>query len=179
VPSVTQVKRLYARGDGTEAPSYDDFTVDGNRLYALAHASVDVFELDDAKRTVPVRNDCGTNGILKAPLEAADVAVFAGHRPNPKPPAGISFAAGRFGNSFGAYVFDWAKLPDGRYAVAYGEAGVVICDAKGSYVAELPRDSSGWVALFASEVLCKDGAVYVKEGDGKAYRLPLPGGLFR
>ena len=56
VPAVPQVKHLYDRGDGTAAPSYDDFTIDGTRLYALAHASVDVFELDDAMRTTDAPN---------------------------------------------------------------------------------------------------------------------------
>ena len=88
---------------------------------------------------------------------------------NPRPPEGVSFQAGRFGNSFGAFVFDWVKLPDGRYAVAYGEAGVVLCDEKGAFAADLPRGTDGWAALFAAEVLCKDGKVFVKDGDGKVF----------
>lgn len=170
VPAVPQVKRLYDRGDGLEAPSYDDFTVDGTRLYALAHASLDVFELDDPARTREAANDCGTNGVQKAPPPSADVAVFAGHRPNPKAPEGVEFRPGRFGNCFGAYVFDWAKLPDGRYAVAYGEAGLVFCDAQGNFVSEPLRGADGCASVFAAEVVVRDGAVYVKDGDGKAWR---------
>ena len=158
---------VYDRGDGTEAPSYDDFTVDGNRLYALAHASVDVFELDDATRTTETPNDCGVNGIAKTLAKEADAAVFAGHVATAKAPDGIIFRPGRFGNCFGAYVFDWAKLPDGRYAVAYGEAGLVFCDAKGNFVSEPLRGPDGLASVFAAEVICKDGRVYVKDGDSK------------
>lgn len=170
VPAVPQVKHLYDRGDGTAAPSYDDFTIDGTRLYALAHASVDVFELDDAMRTTDAPNDCGVNGIAKTPAQEADAAVFAGHEANPKAPDGVVFRPGRFGNCFGAYVFDWAKLPDGRYAVAYGEAGLVFCDAKGGFSSEPPRGPDGLASVFAAEVLCKDGRVYVKDGDGKVWQ---------
>lgn len=170
VPAVPQVKHLYDRGDGTEAPSYDDFTVDGNRLYALAHASVDVFELDDATRTTETPNDCGVNGIAKTLAKEADAAVFAGHVAKAKAPDGIVFRPGRFGNCFGAYVFDWAKLPDGRYAVAYGEAGLVFCDAKGAFSSEPLRGPDGLASVFAAEVICKDGCVYVKDGDGKAWQ---------
>ena len=173
VPAVPQVRRLYARGVGTAAPSYDDFTVEGGRLYALAHASLDVFELEDASRTVEVRNACGENGVLKAPLVPVETDAFAGHVPNPKPPTGVTFRAGRFGNAFGAYVFDWVQLPDGRYAVAYGEAGLVFCDAKGGFASELPRGTDGWVALFAAEVVVKDDSLYVKDGDGRAFRFPV------
>ena len=170
VPAVPQVKRLYDRGDGTEAPSYDDFTVDGNRLYALAHASVDVFELDDETRTTEVPNDCGVNGIAKTPVKEVDAALFAGHVAKAKAPDGIVFRPGRFGNCFGAYVFDWAKLPDGRYAVAYGEAGLVFCDAKGAFSSEPLRGPDGLASVFAAEVICKDGRVCVKDGDGKVWQ---------
>ena len=172
-PSAPRVKHLYDRGDGADAPGYDDFTVDGGKLYALAHASLDVFELDDVKRTTEVPNDCGLNGVLKEPLKEVDAAIFAGHVTNPRLPEGVSFQAGRFGNSFGAFVFDWVKLPDGRYAVAYGEAGVVLCDEKGAFAAELPRSTNGWTALFAAEVLCKGGKIFVKDGEGKAFEVDL------
>jgi len=179
VPFQPQVKRLYTRGDGTEAPSYDDFTVDGGRLYALAHASVDVFDLKDEKQTTSVPNDCGSRGVLTAPLTEGDAAVFAGHVPNPKSPAGVTLHAGRFGNSFGAYVYDWVRLPSGRYAVAYGEAGLVLCDEKGNFLGELPRGTDGWSCLFATEVLFKDGFIYAKDSDGKVFRLTTDRGPFR
>ena len=172
-PSAPRVRRLYDRGDGVDAPGYDDFTVDGGKLYALAHASIDVFELDDAKRTREARDDCGENGILKTPLAEADAATFAGHAANPRPPEGIAFRAGVFGNCFGAFVMDWVKLPDGRYAVAYGEAGVVLCDAKGGFLAELPRAANGGAAVFATEVVCRDGKVFVRDDAGKAFAVPF------
>lgn len=170
VPSVPQVKHVYDRGDGTEAPGYDDFTVDGTRLYALAHASVDVFELDDPARTTEVPNECGVNGVMKEPAREAEAALFAGHVPNPKPPAGVAFRPGRFGNSFGAYVFDWAKRADGTYAVAYGEAGLVFCDAKGNFLAEPLRGPDGWASVFAAEVIDRDGKTFVKDGSGKVWQ---------
>ena len=170
-PATPQARRVYRRGVETAAPSYDDFTVDGGRLYAVAHGSLDVFDVspDAAARVVP--NDCGVRGVVAVPLEEGDAAAFAGHRPNPVPPAGIAFEAGRFGNSFGAHVLDWARRDDGTYAVAYGEAGLVICDAKGRFLRELPRGTDGWARVFAAEVAVKDGVLYVKDGTGKVCRV--------
>lgn len=170
-PAEPQVKALYLRGVDTAAPSYDDFTVEAGRLYALAHCSVDVFTLDDPARTTRVANDCGSRGIDAKAYEPADAKVFEGHVRAAKPPAGVEFRAGIYGNSFGAAVHDWVKLADGRYAVAYGEAGVVLCGADGSFVAEPGRDPSGWTPVVVLGVTEKDGVLYVQGHDGKAFRV--------
>lgn len=167
VPAEPKACHIYERGPGTCAPSYDDFTVDGGRLYALAHASVDVFVLDDPERTTEVADTLGVKGIRKV-LEPADAAVFSGHVPAAKPSDTLRFHAGRFDNYFGAYVFDYAELPDGTFAVAYGEGGLVFCDKDGAFLSELPRGEWG-AQLFAAEVVVKDGKIFVKDGDGNVF----------
>ena len=172
-PAAPQAAHLYERGPGTEAPSYDDFTVDDGKLYALAHASLDVFALDDSARTGNVPNDLGIRGVAKGLLTPVDDSVFAGHVPCATPADTLRFKAGRFGNYFGASVYDYVALPDGRFAVAYGEAGVVFCAPDGAFLSELPRGEDGYVQVFAREVVFKDGALYVGDGDGKAWRVGL------
>ena len=165
------VKHTYERGKGTHAPSYDDFTVSGNRLYAVAHASVDVFLLDDPDRSASVPNDFGTRGMAPHLLEPADAAVFNGHTPAAKPADTLRFHAGYFGNYFGAYVSDFVKLPDGRYAVAYGEGSLVFCDEQGNFLSELPRVKDSYIPVFAKEVLSRGNLLYVKDGDGKVWQI--------
>lgn len=174
-PATPQIKAFYAREAGTDAPGYDDFTVDGNRLYALAHCSVDVFTLGDPARTRTVANDSGVRGVDANAYAPADAAVFAGHVAQPTPPKGVTFRAGRYGNCFGASVCDWTKLADGRYAVAFGEGGLVVCNADGSFATEPMRDPAGYQVVFVAEVVAKDGAIYVRDREGKVYRVRVRG----
>lgn len=166
-PAVPKAAHVYERGPGTSAPSYDDFTIDGLRLYALAHASVDVFILDDPERTAEVPDDIGVKGV-KSVLDPVEASVFKGHVPVAKPADTLRFRAGRFDNYFGAYVFDYAELPDGRFAVAYGEGGLVLCDKDGTFISELPRGEWG-AQIFAAEVVYDNGILFVMDGEGKTY----------
>ena len=174
VPSMPQVKHLYGRAVNDVSPGYDDFTVEGGCLYALAHASIDVFRLDDPERTATIPNTCGVRGVDETPLVEAEAKVFAGHRPNTKPPAGVDFEAGRFGNCFGGYVFDWARLADGGYAVAYGEAGIVFCDKDGRFRAEPKRGKTGYPRILAKEVVVQGDVAYVGDGTGKCFAVKVP-----
>lgn len=171
-PANPQAGHIYERGPGTCAPSYDDFTVEEGRLYALAHASVDVFVIDDTERTSEIVNTLGVKGMRNV-LEPADSAIFDGHVPAVKASDILRFHAGRFDNYFGAYVFDYAEMPDGTFAVAYGEGGLVFCDKDGRFLSELPRGEWG-AQLFAAEVLVKDGKIYVRDGEGKVFSVPDP-----
>ena len=170
-PATPQAKRVFRRGGrGETRPGYDDFTVDGQCLYALAHGSLDVFDLAAADGETVV-NDFGSRGIVERTYPEADAAVFDGHVVRSSPPPGVVFEAGRYRDYFGAAVHDWTALADGRYAVAYGEAGVVICGADGRFLAELPRDRSGYVPFIARAVVLRDGVLYVRDVDGKVRRV--------
>ena len=45
-PDTPTIARVFTRGT-PGAPGYDDFTLDGGKLYALAHSSLDLFDLAD------------------------------------------------------------------------------------------------------------------------------------
>lgn len=170
-PLSPKITKSYRRRLGSEAPSYDDFAFDGNRLYALAHGSIDIFDLDGEGISVPY--DFGKKGARTEPLAAADPKLFDGHKPNATPPDGVTFRGGYFGNYFGASVLDWAKLDCGLYAVAYGEGGIILADAGGAFVGELPRSESGYVLLFAAETIARNDEILVKDGSGNCYALTL------
>ena len=72
-PEAPQIARVFVRGE-PGAPSYDDFTVDGDRLYALAHASLDVFDLDGAAQRVARPAPAREVNVVEARLPVADPA---------------------------------------------------------------------------------------------------------
>lgn len=169
-PSDPQVDHIYARGHGTNAPGYDDFTIENGRLYALAHSSLDVFILGDPDRTRAVENDIGAKGYRKV-LEPADKSIFDGHVRAAGPLDTIRFQGGNFDNYFGACVLDFAEMGDGSFVVAYGEGSLVFCNKNGTFKKDLPRYGYG-PQVFAAEVLVKDGKVYVKDGEGNVWLVP-------
>ena len=166
-----RVKGFYHRGLGVDAPSYDDFCFDGNRLYALAHCSLDEFILDDPQRTETADCDTGRAGRLSAPVPPLEdgAARFEGHVCRDTMPKGVVLRAGAFSNALGCFLKDWTELPDGNFAVAWGEGGFTVCGSDGRTVGELPRGASGWVAINAVAVRTDGGRVLVKDDSGKAF----------
>lgn len=75
-PGHPQTARIFTRGE-PGAPGYDDFTVDGGRLYALAHASLDVFDLDGEPRLSTRPAPAEDVNVVEARLPAADVGPSA------------------------------------------------------------------------------------------------------
>ena len=75
-PGHPQIARVFTRGE-PGAPGYDDFTVDGGRLYALAHASLDVFDLDGEPRLSTRPAPAEDVNVVEARLPAADVGPSA------------------------------------------------------------------------------------------------------
>ena len=68
-PTAPAIARVFARGK-PGAPGYDDFTVDGGKLYALAHSSLDLFDIADGGEptacAAPFDEDAAT--VVDAPL---------------------------------------------------------------------------------------------------------------
>lgn len=170
-PLKPRVKTLYRRGLGRESPNYDDFCLDGSRLYALAQNSIDEYILDDPSRTEQIELDTGCLGRLapSAPIEGS--TRFDGHRHRTVPPKGVVFQGGEFDNAFGKSLRDWAELPGGNYAVAWGEGGLVVCGPDGRYLGELPRSEGGWVYLFADGVIAEGSVAYVMDGERRVFAI--------
>ena len=63
----------------------------------------------------------------------------------------------------------WSREDD--LGVFDGEAGVVLCGADGSFLAEPGRDPLGWMPVVDLGVTEKDGVLYVQGHDGKAFRV--------
>ncbi len=83
-PDCPSVARVFLRGTpGT--PGYDDFTVDGTTLYALSHASLDLFDLaDGGEPTALAAPFAEMDGI---PVEIPPLAVASNAAPRPLPPS--------------------------------------------------------------------------------------------
>ena len=75
-PRHPRIARVFTRGE-PGAPGYDDFTVDGGRLYALAHASLDVFDIDGEPRRIARPAPAEEVNVVDAQLPVADIAPSA------------------------------------------------------------------------------------------------------
>lgn len=75
-PEAPQIARVFVRGE-PGSPGYDDFTVDGGRLYALAHASLDLFDLDGTTQRVVSPAPAREVNVVEALMPVADIAPAA------------------------------------------------------------------------------------------------------